>query len=280
MRLLHTTDGSFKDYSDPPIATYAILSHVWAKEGMEGYPEKTYQDVLEAQTKSKKSRRSVFSHLRSKKIEQASRVTKAHGVNYIWIDSCCIDKTNGPELSEAINSMYQWYGQAKICYAFLDDVIDPTDSTMSVQPLDDAVATDEAQPQTSPGTALTDLQYSGWFRRGWTLQELIAPREVLFLSRSWSLLGSKHTLGPRIAGITGISIDVLRNERAPHHVPIADHMSWADRRETTKKEDMAYCLIGLFKVTMALKYGEGNFAFIRLQRAIMKRNPDQSILAW
>lgn len=301
MRLLHTTEGHFKEYDNPLRIRYAILSHVWAKEGSLNYPEKNYQDVLEAQRKCQGKGLDVFKQLGSKKIEKACELARRHGFDYIWIDSCCINRDSGTELPEAINSMYKWYSWAKMCYAFLDDV-DATEADVakavdaSSEASEAADNADEAAAQTEGGQvtakprqprAKADTQTlefrirnSRWFLRGWTLQELIAPQEVLFCSKTWDILGTKHTLDAEISAVTRIPTAVLRNQKALKDVSIAERMSWAANRECTKIEDEAYCLIGIFHVNMTPKYGEGSHAFMRLQRAIMKSQPDQSILAW
>jgi hypothetical protein len=173
---------------------------------------------------------------------------------YKWIDSCCIDKSSSAELSEAINSMYKWYANAQVCYAYLSDVdVD--------QNLESA------------------LRLSQWFTRGWTLQELLAPRVVEFYDRNWIEIGTKQSLSWLLAEITGIGRGSLSGDKV--HTCIAKKMSWAARRETSRAEDSAYCLMGLFDVNMPLLYGEGaQKAFIRLQTEIMARTTDESIFAW
>ena len=194
----------------------------------------------------------------SDKVRRACAVARAHGYRYIWIDSCCIDKTSSEELSEAINSMFTWYRDASVCYAFLEDV-------------------DDHENPRSPGST---FRRSRWFSRGWTLQELIAPAVVIFLSRNWRILGTKDTLADVIEEITGIDREVLTHNRSLDSVSVARRMSWAAHRRTTRLEDAAYCMMGLFNVNMPTIYGEGRFAFVRLQEEILKHIPDQSIFAW
>lgn len=164
--------------------------------------------------------------------------------------SCCIDKSSTAELSEAINSMFRWYRNAAICYAYLEDV-----------------------------TSLSHLDQSRWFTRGWTLQELVAPRDVLFYSSDWRLLGSKLELSDQLWKITRIEPEIL-STGVFDHVSIATRMSWAGNRQTTRIEDAAYCLMGIFEVNMPLLYGEGRKSFTRLQEEIMKVSDDQSLFAW
>ncbi|KAI1793772.1 HET-domain-containing protein, partial [Ganoderma leucocontextum] len=184
------------------------------------------------------------------KIRNACVVARAHGFRYIWIDSCCIDKTS---ISEAINSMFSWYRKSAICYAYLADV--------------PAVAAHEKFPQ------------SRWFTRGWTLQELIAPRHLVFLTSEWRTMGTKTTLAWKVEKITGIDYLVLVDRQSLDDVGVARRMSWASKRQTTRVEDEAYSLLGIFNIKMPTVYGEGRGAFRRLQEEIMRRIPDQSIFA-
>ncbi len=257
MRLLDTSTGRFVSFDDPRDVRYAILSHVWAKKGQLNYvPEQTYQDIL-AIMASEPPGADIRSKL-SRKIEKACEVAREHGFGFIWVDSCCINKASSAELSEAINSMFQWYSLAKVCYAFLYDVDD----------------------EKNPEAVGSHFRGSRWFKRGWTLQELIAPQEVLFLSKEWALIGTKHSLSIAIWHASGIDPLVLKHERPLASVCVAERMSWAAPRETSKVEDAAYSLIGIFDVNMTPKYGEGTYSFVRLQRTILKRDPDQSLFTW
>ncbi|KAM5537080.1 hypothetical protein V8D89_009226 [Ganoderma adspersum] len=194
----------------------------------------------------------------SPKLRMACAVARADGYRYIWIDSCCIDKTSSAELSEAINSMYRWYGKAAICYAFLADVAH----------------------NDRPQDAKSKFRRSKWFTRGWTLQELIAPRNLLFMSQEWNVMGSKQDLSVLLEEITGIDVEVLKQQKRLDEVSVARRMSWASRRETTREEDHAYSLFGIFDVNMPTLYGEGSRAFMRLQQEILQQIPDQSLFAW
>ena len=120
--------------------------------------------------------------------------------------------------------MFKWYARAEICYAYLADV-----------------SVDRGQ-----FAAIADLKCSRWFRRGWTLQELLAPVNVTFLSRDWMEIGTKITLGPVLADVTGIDIEVLAGHRSLDSISVAQRMCWASCRETTRREDAAYCLMGIF----------------------------------
>ncbi|KAI9067923.1 HET-domain-containing protein, partial [Trametes sanguinea] len=227
MWLLDTSTYRLRFEQDPSQVLYAILSHIWDME-------------LNA------------------KIKGACAYARSRGHRYIWIDTCCIDKTSSAELSEALNSMFDWYSYAEVCYVFLPDVGD----------------------NANPASPHSEFSCSLWFKRGWTLQELIVPQINVFLSRSWRMLGTKASLAKTIAETTGIDQEILLHKRPLHSISVARRMAWASNRETTRVEDEAYCLMGLFGIRMPTIYGEGRQAFIRLQEEILKRIPDQSLFAW
>lgn len=219
---------------------YAILSHTWASDPGD---EVSYRDTRNPQAaKQKKGFDKVF---------WCCDEALKNGFEWVWIDSCCIDKTSSAELSEAINSMYRWYEQSSVCYAYLSDV-----------------------------DTIKDLRDSRWFTRGWTLQELIAPRKVIFFSKDWEKIATKSELRAEIARITNINQEVLHHPWKMTRYSIAQRMSWASRRSTSKPEDIAYCLLGIMGVNMPLVYGERERAFVRLQEEIIKNSDDQSIFAW
>jgi hypothetical protein len=180
------------------------------------------------------------------------------------VDTCCIDKKSSAELSEAINSMFRWYKNAAVCYAYLSDVRITGDKRDSL-------------PQ------ILGFEQSKWFTRGWTLQELLAPKRVVFLDCNWDTFGTKETLVDKVSMITGIEQSYLMSNffiTLPGHVSVAEKMSWASKRITSRAEDMAYCLLGIFDINMSLLYGEGIKAFLRLQRKIIKAGNDMSVFAW
>lgn len=148
--------------------------------------------------------------------------------------------------------MFRWYANAAKCYVFLSDVsARKRDSTGSVQVWESA------------------FRKSRWHQRGWTLQELLAPRLVDFYSREGELLGDKGTLEGIIHETTGIPTAALRGQRLSDF-SAKERMQWASNRKTTRLEDSAYCLLGIFDVAMPLIYGEGDKAFIRLKDEIAK----------
>lgn len=217
---------------------------------------------------------------------------------------CSIDKTSSAELSEAINSMYRWYQEAHICYAYMADVtleLPQASDSMSASfttysstsgrstPLpghkSDGSINGKIPIRTIP-SLLRDydklprtFENSRWFTRGWTLQELIAPPLVEFYAHDWQEIGTKYSLRNVISKVTGIDIRVLEGAD-PSTCHVAERMSWAANRQTTRVEDEAYCLLGIFKVHMPLIYGEGRRAFYRLQKEIMKTTEDYTMLAW
>ena len=256
---LLTSDGAELKYYARPPKRYAILSHVWRKSGRPGQAslEQSFQDVRRIIKRSKRTGEDPRTLL-STKIRRCCAWAAEHGFDLVWIDTCCIDKTSSAELSEAINSMFTWYRMASICYAYLHDV--------SIR--DD------------PFEADSSFRRSKWFTRGWTLQELIAPRDVIFLSREWFPLTSKRASPGILHDLTGIDTDVLLGRRALNDVSAAKRMSWAAGRKTSRIEDEAYCLMGLFGVSMPTIYGEGPEAFFRLQVEIRNKTQDQSLFVW
>ncbi|KAH7111829.1 heterokaryon incompatibility protein-domain-containing protein [Dendryphion nanum] len=254
MRLINSTTLKLEEFFGKNIPPYAILSHTW------GNAEVSFADLSARQA-------TTSSYEGHQKIGFTCAQARRAGLNYAWVDTCCIDKSSSSELSEAINSMFAWYKDSTCYYAYLSDV---------------SIAEFEEQ-----------FSKSRWFTRGWTLQELLAPEEVIFYDRDWNELGTKSELADEISEITGIDKAAFYRHPDPYSVDpddtdvrlnifcVAKRMSWASRRETTRAEDMAYCLLGIFGINMSLLYGEGQErAFFRLQEEIIKRFDDDSILAW
>ncbi|KAL8388029.1 hypothetical protein RB595_009504 [Gaeumannomyces hyphopodioides] len=253
MRLINTTTLDLFDVVGDNVKSYAILSHTWGEE------EVTYEDMRilsRHKSRNKPSSAQIVKEIELRagyqKIQRAAALARGDKHKYIWIDTCCIDKASSAELSEAINSMFSWYRDADVCYAYLVDV---------------------------PGAPLAQ---SRWFTRGWTLQELIAPFETIFFSGEWQRIGTKRCLSfcDQLAAITSIDRQVLLGSVQPADVSVANRMRWAARRKTRRREDVAYCLMGIFGVNMPLLYGEGDRAFIRLQEEILKVSDDMSIFVW
>ncbi|KAI2602816.1 HET-domain-containing protein [Hypoxylon sp. NC1633] len=255
MRLLNAHNLELVEFAGRDVPEYSILSHTWGKE------EVTFEDL------SGRGNGDFRRKLGFAKIEGCRRQTLDGRYEWFWVDTCCIDKYSSAELTEALNSMYSWYHRAAICYAYLSDVtgLSGSDDEWNALELKDSA-----------------FRNSRWFRRGWTLQELLAPRLIFFYDASWNYIDDRLGLSSLISEITAIGIDYIREPHA--HIPSAStalKLSWASRRETLREEDIAYCLLGLMGVNMPLLYGEGGIkAFQRLQNEIMKDRYDHTILAW
>ncbi|KAL8688256.1 MAG: hypothetical protein Q9218_005786 [Villophora microphyllina] len=243
MYLLHTKTLKLRHVITCDSVPYAILSHTWGDE------EVSFQDIQIPRCNQLKG----FA-----KIEQCCNKAASDGYDYVWVDTCCIDKASSAELSEAINSMYNWYYNAGVCFVYLGD-------------LDSSINTDDNY------RALLQCR---WFRRGWTLQELLAPSTVRFYNRNWSLIGDKSLLAGLISRATGIESRYIKDRSQIRKASVAARMSWAAHRATTRPEDEAYSLMGLFDVNMPLLYGEGRKAFRRLQYEIAQSTDDESLFAW
>jgi hypothetical protein len=249
MRLLKHSQGgdfeliSFNDDDPPP---YAILSHTWT-EGQ----EVTYNELVAGTGKDKTG---------YAKIRFCGGRATADGLEYFWVDTCCIDKSTSHELSTAINSMFRWYQRASKCYVYLSDVQVP-DEVIDAQAFQ--ITWEEA------------FRQSRWFTRGWTLQELLAPATVEFFSKEGKRLGSRISLEQEIYEITKIPIRAFRGQSLTEF-DVGERMSWAAKRTTTLKEDKVYCLLGIFGVFLSLIYGEGEeYATLRLREEIQRRQEGQ-----
>ncbi|KAL9564872.1 hypothetical protein ACKAV7_011324 [Fusarium commune] len=244
MRLINVENPKLETFIGGQIPPYAILSHRWGNDD----EEVTFKDMTRGTTEK----------VGMIKVKGCCRQAKKDNLNYAWIDTCCIDKESSKELDEAINSIFQWYRRAAVCYTYMVDVPHEQDIWEST----------------------SSFSASSWFTRGWTLQELLAPGEIHFFDERWSLIGTKEELASEIEDITGIPRRFLLGWVDFHQASVAQRMSWASKRTTKREEDIAYCLLGIFEVTMPMIYGEGHKAFERLQLKIMEQTTDDSILAW
>ncbi|KAI8948231.1 hypothetical protein F4801DRAFT_581651 [Xylaria longipes] len=266
VRLINVHTKSLEDFIDDtkPTPPYAILSHTWGPD----HEEISFQDLQADEMKTGPGR---------EKFEACCAHAILDDLSYAWMDTCCIDKTNSTELSEgelrtryfrgsyrqdlrSINSMFKWYKNARLCYAYLCDV----DSTK-----------DAFESQST-------FWKSRWFRRGWTLQELIAPEILRFYDGNWRAIG--HKRDPQVVAalvqITHIPRVFLLGIVPTNEASVAQRMSWAANRVTKRTEDLAYSLLGIFGITMPMVYGEGDKSFLRLQEVIARHINDDSILAW
>ncbi|KAL1856405.1 hypothetical protein Daus18300_010777 [Diaporthe australafricana] len=281
MRLLNAKTHKLESYDDEQSVPdgYAILSHTWGGEDQEisfedfkefrrglapssSSSSPSSEDVRAARQTLPKSKSPGWA-----KIDGTCDKALEYGYSYVWIDTFCIDKSSSAELQESINSMFRWYEKAGVCFAYLSDVSSP----------------DGAEEEVS------DFRKSKWFTRGWTLQELLAPSSLDFFDESWRKIGVKSNLSAIIHEVTGINSQYiigvpmsngLSVYQCLSRASVAERMSWAARRRTTRPEDLAYCLLGIFDIHIPMLYGEGLHAFQRLQEEIMKVTDDTSLFAW
>lgn len=237
IRIIYVDDDQVSSYP------YAILSHTWFENNNDEVTFSDFQNGIE------RGKEDGYDKIRFC-VEQAGR----DGLRYCWIDTCCIDKRNSQELNEAITSMFAWYRNATICYAYLADVVI------------DITPNDEDSWESS-------FRTSRWFRRGFTLQELLAPTIVKFFSKDEVYMGDKVTLQDCIYEITGIPIRALKGADLSTF-PVEHRYSWYQDRQTKKKEDKAYCMLGIFNVFIPLMYGEGENAIFRLKEAIKAKETE------
>jgi hypothetical protein len=242
MRLLNTETRKLEFFPDSETPLYAILSHRWGED------EVLFSDIDQGVSYTEKKGYA--------KLNGACVQAESQGFRYVWIDTCCIDKSSSAELSEAINSMFRWYQDSTVCYAYLVDFESPCLTYRQSR-----------------------FRRSSWFSRGWTLQELIAPTVVIFYNNVWVEIGTKSSLCQLISEITLIPLAILNGANV-NTASVAQRMAWASRRKTTRIEDEAYCLMGIFGINMPMLYGEGEAAFLRLQEEIIKTSDDHSIFAW
>ncbi|KAI1323970.1 hypothetical protein F5Y16DRAFT_382411 [Xylariaceae sp. FL0255] len=268
MRLINVRTLQLETFLDaskrPP---YAILSHTWLSdkeevsfEDLQSYHASSSRvpPVTQEQPAVHPQLSPINTRPGFHKIREFCRVAlQSEFLEWAWVDTCCIDKRSSAELSEAINSMFKWYKEATVCVVFLQDV-------------------------ETPEISLSNLEHSRYFTRGWTLQELLAPRQLSFYDSQWRCIGDmKQNIGlcNMISEITKVPMAFLTGSSLSEAC-VAKKMSWASKRKTTRVEDTAYCLMGIFDINMALLYGEGDKAFIRLQEEIIRQTHDHSILAW
>jgi hypothetical protein len=348
MRLINTDPDRMvlKHFLGTEIPPYAILSHCWGS----AEDEVTFQQFQAGQNRDSPGHQ---------KIVECCRIARSQGLEWAWVDTCCIDKTSSAELSESINSMFTWYERAVVCYAFLEsldiriehattidaiptisvvpadlhletrrgaaynsgpsrsayasvDVVEPSigPSFERSQSLDSAIPmrrlSSDGSASNHPLLRTREILSSGnltaealavegstrhvrssplpatrWFERGWTLQELLAPKQLLFFDSLLTYLGTRSDFATSISQIVGIDVEYLNGKTSLEHACIAQKMSWAAPRQTTRPEDIAYCLLGLFEIQLPLLYGEGEKnAFRRLQEAVIAQSEDDSIFAW
>ena len=248
---------------------YAILSHRWTDED-KTFPlhlfmpssnedEEMAQSRLQFKQRLKSARSNSSGENRAvAKVARACHMASEDGIPYIWIDTCCIDKRPGADvrqISIALTSMFRWYQEAQVCYTYLQDV--------SIS---------------QSGGWQDQFKKSEWFTRGWTLQELLAPRNLRFFDQNWTFMGTKQSMWSEIQEASGIEATYLNGDFTG--ACIAVKMSWISKRMTTLREDMAYCMLGIFGVPMNVQYGWGEIEFLRLEEILVGKFDDESIFAW
>ncbi|KAL5113368.1 hypothetical protein ACEQ8H_008749 [Pleosporales sp. CAS-2024a] len=245
MRLLYTADDGSLDWTDDlvgdRIPPYAILSHTWDGQEVAYQDLQHHKDMEHVDTRLKGGYQKIFF---------CAAQAKRDDLDYFWVDTCCINRANSTELSEAINSMFRWYQNATKCYVYLSDV----------------------QNHSLDGEGESAFKLSRWFTRGWTLQELLAPKSVEFFSSTQVRLGDKGSLKGLLHEITKIPVQALSGSELSEY-SVTERFSWAENRQTTREEDRAYCLLGLFDVHIPLIYGERKEnALDRLRDAVAAKN--------
>lgn len=256
--------------------TYAIVSHRWTDSEITFEKFETLDGELSSEL-SREERRDLrekelgnpekFDHISQRglaKIARACSLARKDGIPYIWIDTCCINKgpgSNSSEVSQDINSMFRYYKEAQVCYTFLLDVSD-----------------NESERHYDGDNKVRAFKQSEWFTRGWTLQELLAPRELRFFDYCWRPIKTKKDRSAEIHEASRIDPRYLNGDFTG--ACIAVKMSWISGRTTSIRDDMAYCLLGIFGISMNAIYGEEEAAFLRLEEELVKKFKDESIFAW
>lgn len=237
MRLINTVSGEMQEHLGQDLPKYGILSHRWGHAS----EELSFQEY-------RRTRRDTPGN---RKVMAFLKAAANDGLQWGWVDTCCIDKASSAELSESINSMFLWYNRASKCYVFLHDVQDSS-----------------------------TWRTSTWWKRGWTLQELVAPSHVAFYDMHWHAIGTKAQWAEGIQNITRVPMRLLGGEQTMNSWTVAQRLSWAADRKTERLEDRAYSLLGLFDIHMPVLYGEGIKAFRRLQLELLRKYPDDSVFSW
>ena len=254
MRLIHVETHELREFNNPP-NKFAILSHRWIDD-----QEVRLQDWEAYIAKQEPTSSEIQRKLGFIKIQNTCRQAKSRGLEWLWADTACIDKTNHLEVGKSINLMFSWYQSASICFVYLHD-------TSTGNPWFERT-----------GDPLVLRQTPGWFTRGWTLQELLAPSKILFFDQHWNYLGDRTELSRVIHKVTNIPLDVLCGKDILSY-SYGDRLSWAKDRQTKEPEDRVYSLLGLLGVTLpAVGYGIGlRSALWQLESAIDRQRIDGNL---
>jgi hypothetical protein len=244
LRLLDVRTYQVSVFNEAAAPRYAAISHTW------GPDEVVFKDLVNFQ----------YATLRGgfAKLQGACLTVIKLGIEWIWIDTVCIDRSSSVEVSDSVNSIFRWFRNSQFCIVYLDDLC----------------------PDDEGSASFRQLKACRWMTRSWTLQEVIAPRDVRFFSRRWTQIGTKESLLLQISVITGVDPDVLMDADRLPDVSAGRKMSWAANRSTTFVEDLAYSLVGIFGLYTTVSYGEGSIAFIRLQKEILRTSKDATLFLW
>ncbi|KAF1979740.1 HET-domain-containing protein, partial [Bimuria novae-zelandiae CBS 107.79] len=254
MRLMHTRTLTFTEFRVSRVPDYAILSHRRLED------EVTYSDMFNLMDTMKQTDG-------YEKIVNCCKQAASVGLDYVWIDTCCINKREKDEVTYAINAMFAWYRKSQVCYCYMYDV-----------PKNDL----------EPEHKDSKFRTSQWFTRGWTLQELLAPLYLIFFNSDWEEIGAKSSFKGITAEITGIAPSIVVLNQGGE-VSVAQRLSWAAERQTSVGADKSYCLMGLLGVNMPMRLQTGDEkeveedeekTFFRLQVKMLKTSDDQSLFCW
>jgi hypothetical protein len=264
MRLINVKTKQLRELSkeEKGPEKYAILSHTSGRSET----EVSVEDLTNFESKTEEAKAKVQGKEGWWKIFKACQKAISDGHEWLWADSCCIDRSIPEEWSNSVKSMFDLYKEAAVCYAFLEDV---------------AKFTDDTKPKSSYRFNEDHFKRSEWFTQLWTLQALIVPRKVKFFDKRFSSIGTRRTLRSVISDATGIDEHVLKGTKSLNDVSVATRISWAAIRPTAKEKDMIYCLMGILGVMINVDAGhDADQAFFELQRKVRDTVHDQSLFAW
>lgn len=206
------------------------------------------------------STRSIIPTLAQK--QSACATALRLGLEWVWLQSLCIDYSSSAEISECMNSLFGTLRESAVCLVYLEDVLL------------------QAGAPAASEVAGKLLRTSRWLQRIWTLPELIASKDIIFFDRNWRQIGTKQLLLHELSAATRIDRLVLEDSESLSDFSVGRKMSWASACSYDREEDLAYALIGLFGISMMILYGEGHRAFFRLQEEILKITDDASLFCW
>lgn len=239
LRLIGARDLLPIRFSADKAPPYAFISHCWLHPD----EEPTLRDLVD----NVAYRKAGFT-----KLQRAADVALRRGLEYFWIDTCCVDGRIIHEVRQAIKTVALWLTKADICFVYLSDV-------------------KAVEQRSSLNSNHESLRKSKWFTRSWTLVELLVPQRVEFFSDNWTALGDKSTLEKVITEVTLIPARALQGTIPLKNFPVELIRSWTDHRESHRPEDEAYCLLSLLEIDMTIHYDEGkDLAWGRLNNEIEK----------